>query len=132
MNNFILTYVRFIKVTLFYKQIFRINTVLNGELNSKIQELQNREWFVRKISKVNSTSASIFSLSDLRTHFKDPSATQDNFMVTAENGDGSVAAHIDGVTFNNGNYYAVFDRTVNQQIRIYAHVIYFPDGAEKL
>lgn len=53
-------------------------------------------------------------------------------MVTAENGDGSVDAHIDGVTFNNGNYYAVFDRTVNHQMRIYAHVIYFPDGAEKL
>ena len=103
-----------------------------GNLNSKIQKMQSRDWFVRKIPTVNSTSTSIFSLSDLRTHFKDPSATQDNFMVTAENGDGSVAAHIYGVTFNNGNYYAVFDRTVNQQIRIYAHVIYFPDGADRI
>ena len=42
MNNFILTYVRFIKVALFYKQIFHINTVLNGELtelNSKIPDV---------------------------------------------------------------------------------------------
>ena len=94
--------------------------------------MQSRDWFVRKIPTANATSASIFSLSDLRTHFKNPAATQDNFMVTAENGDGSVDAHIDGVTFNNGNYYAVFDRTVNQQIRIYAHVIYFPDGADRI
>lgn len=102
------------------------------ELNGNIEEMQNKDWFVRKIPKVSSTSTPIFSLSDLRTHFSAPSATQDNFMVTAENGDGSVPAHIDGVTFNNGNYYAVFDRTVNQQIRIYAHAIYFPDGADRL
>lgn len=94
--------------------------------------MQNKDWFIRKIPRANATSASIISLSDLQSHFKAPSATQDNFMVTAENGDGSVDAHIDGVTFNNGNYYAVFDRTVNQQIRIYAHVIYFPDGADRI
>ena len=53
-------------------------------------------------------------------------------MVTAENGDGSVPAHVDGVTYHNGNYNAVFDRSINQQIRIYAHVRYFPDGADRI
>ena len=84
------------------------------------------------IKTATSSSIIIMSLSDLQEHFKAPSATQDNFMLTAENGDGSVSAHVEGVTFQNGQYYAVFDRSLNQQIRIYAHAKYFPDGAERL
>ena len=87
---------------------------------------------MRKIASASSTSLQIFSLSDLREHFNAPSASNENFMVTAENGDGSVSAHVEGVTYYNEKYYAVFDKTVNQQIRIYAHAVYFPDGAEHI
>lgn len=94
--------------------------------------MQNKDWFVRVIKTASSSSIIIMSLSDLREHFKAPSATQENFMLTAENGDGGVPAHVEGVTFQDGQYYAVFDRSVNQQIRIYAHAKYFPDGADRL
>ena len=68
MNNFILTYVRFIKVTLFYKQIFHINTVLNGELNNRLNILTDRSSNSPNIPGQNGRALKIYEATENITY----------------------------------------------------------------
>lgn len=142
MNNFILTYVRFIKVTLFYKQIFRINTVLNGELNDTIDnkittsfeigtitESTGNKLAIRsgvRIIAVNGSSAVLFTKNQLYDMFQTTQGWPNNFCACVMNGDGIAnAAHIDGTTNSESSLKVVLDRSQSNALLRVCYTIFY-------
>lgn len=70
------------------------------------------------VTNVSGSSKKIFGLTWLREQFKkrfgiESGTDNTRYIVTAVNGDGLAnPAHIDGVTFQNNSWYAVFDRDI--------------------
>lgn len=70
------------------------------------------------VTNVSGTSKKIFGLTWLREQFKkrfgiESGTDNTRYIVTVVNGDGLAnPAHIDGVTFQNNSWYAVFDRDI--------------------
>lgn len=93
---------------------------LNSNLNKFTQRIGSIAFSAGSAVRTpNGTSVSMLSLADLNSRFGVTDCSNFNTAVFFANGDsGANGAHIEGATYQNGAWYAVFDRAVTTNIRI--------------
>lgn len=105
---------------------FFVDAQVVKELNSKMMaDVQFKPFFITG-NPVGSNSYVITSLTSLKKIFGD-AVTVTNSGAIVMNGDGNATdAHFEGATWQNDKLYAVFNKTVNTNIRITGLLYYAP------
>lgn len=105
---------------------FFVDAQVVKELNSKMMaDVQFKPFFITG-NPVGSNSYVITSLTSLKKIFGD-AVTVTNSGAIVMNGDGNATdAHFEGTTWQNDKLYAVFNKTVNTNIRITGLLYYAP------
>ena len=105
---------------------FFVDAQVVKELNSKMMADVQFKLFSITGNPVGSNSYAITSLTSLKKIFGD-AVTVTNSGAIVINGDGnSTDAHFEGATWQNDKLYAVFNKTVNTNIRITGLLYYAP------